>query len=267
MTLGSHPHFSESITMFWIWHHTNEHNVVGINLDKRGRFHHHHHHDDNDGPDIINMDDMAFLWRSTESLWHFFIGPLDNLLWHGLSVARYDSQWKFSGGEGNISCTRSSACISSPEECHQTTHILPSPTFSCLCLCQINAPWYTSWKHYWMFVCLVNGWERILNHQSRQNHISSWVLSSTSVVSLFLLLQALGLRVKGSVEYKSGTSSGLFEVAEYRSANCSNLTLGPGNSSTEGSRLHIPEYSSDKLSDLFFPEYISGSSSALLIPE
>jgi len=116
MTLGSHPHFSESITMFWIWHHTNEHNVVGINLDNRGRFHHHHHHDDDDGPDIINMDDMAFLWRSTESLWHFFIGPLDNLLWHGLSVARYDSQWKFSGGEGNISFTRSSAYISSPEE-------------------------------------------------------------------------------------------------------------------------------------------------------
>ena len=24
--------------------------------------------DDDDGPDIINMDDMAFLWRSTESL-------------------------------------------------------------------------------------------------------------------------------------------------------------------------------------------------------
>ena len=86
MTLGSHPHVSESITMFWIWHHTDEHNVVGINLDNRGRFHHHHHHDDDGGPDIINMDDMAFLWRSTESLWHFFIGPLDNLLWHGLSV-------------------------------------------------------------------------------------------------------------------------------------------------------------------------------------
>ena len=132
MTLGSHPHFSESITMFWIWHHTNEHNVVGINLDNRGRFHHHHHHDDDGGPDIINMDDMAFLWRSTESLWHFFIGPLDNLLGHVLSVARYDSQWKFSGGEGNISCTRSSAYISSPEECHQTTHIFPSPTLSSL---------------------------------------------------------------------------------------------------------------------------------------
>ena len=261
MTLGSHPHFSESITMFWIWHHTNEHNVVGINLDNRGRFHHHHHHDDDGGPDIINMDDMAFLWRSTESLWHFFIGPLDNLLWHGLSVARYDSQWKFSGGEGNISCTRSSAYISSPEECHQTTHIFHSPTFSSLW----TMPMSDQCTLVHILETLLNGWERI--HQSLQNHISSWVLSSTSVVSLFLLLQALGLRVKGSVEYKSGTSSGLFEVAEYRSANCSNLTLGPGNSSTEGSRLHIPEYSSDKFSDLFFPEYISGSSSALLIPE